>query len=55
MCRPIEQARDREAISGLGGLHRRLRLGRQEAIDRAWVKAEGVPVRFRDLDISSGQ
>jgi hypothetical protein len=30
----------------------RLGLGRIEAIDRAWVKAEGFQVRFRDLDVS---
>ena len=51
----IEQARDRKAISGLIGPHRRLRLGRIEAIDRARVKPEVAQMHLRDLDVSSVQ
>jgi hypothetical protein len=36
----IEQARDRETISGLVGPYRGLRLGRIDAINGAWVKPE---------------
>ena len=51
--RVIQQARDREAISGLIGPDRRLRLGRIDAIDGAWFKPEVLQVRFRDLDVVS--
>jgi hypothetical protein len=54
-CRAIEQSRNREAISGLEAPDRCLRLGRKNAIDRAWVKPKALQTRFRDLNISWGQ
>jgi hypothetical protein len=53
--RTIEPSRDLKAISGLVGPDRRLRLGRKDAVDRAWVKPEVLQPRFRELDLASGE
>lgn len=48
----IEQARDREAVAGLEGSERCLRLGGIEPIDRPRVIPEVAQMSFRDLDVS---
>jgi hypothetical protein len=49
----IEQARDRETISGLVGSDCGLRLGRIEAISGSKVKSKLLQMRLRDLDVAS--
>jgi hypothetical protein len=49
--RAIEQYRYRRVISGLEGPHRRPRQGREDTVDGARVKTDGLYVFFRDLYI----
>jgi hypothetical protein len=51
----IELARDLEAVSGLEGAHRRLRLGGKEAIDWPRVIPEVTQMGFGNSDLSSAQ
>src|SRR5262245_44066888 len=51
----IQQPRDRQAVAGLVGPHRRLGLGRIEAVNRARVEAEVVQMRLGDLDLPARQ
>jgi hypothetical protein len=48
----IEQSRYRKGISALECLPRRLRLSRQEAVDRARVKPQFPQVGFCHLDVT---
>jgi hypothetical protein len=51
----IQESGDRQAIAVLIGPHRRLRMGRLEAIEGARVTPEVAPMHLRDLNGSSGQ
>src|ERR671918_1601760 len=53
--RTIQESGDRQAIAVLIGPHRRLHLGRIEAIDEARVKPKVAHMHLRDLNVSSGQ
>jgi hypothetical protein len=50
-----EQARDREAVAGLEGTDRGLRLGGKQPIDRPRIIPEVAHMSFRDLDLSLAQ